>query len=129
MKHSKQLRLLLGIPAILCTLMSATPKEKTEERPILISHVPAELPGAPRSDSSVSIRAYYVTDLCCVNVTLSNAGTLVDVVIENLDTAETFAYQISGNGSSVLPISGTSGNWTIVFALDTGDRYIGELYI
>ena len=120
---------MLGIPAMLCTLMSATPNEKTDDRPILISHVPSELPGAPRSDSAVSVQAYYDTNVCCVYVTLSNAGTLVDVDFENLDTGETSAYQISGNSSSVLPISGTSGNWTIVFTLDTGDRYIGEFYI
>lgn len=125
MRNKKQLWLLLGIPAILFTLLSSTPVSVKEERDIIIHPDPLEDPDAPRS-SAVRISAYYDTDFSCIYATLSNAGTLVDVEIENRTTGETSACQISGNNTSILPISGTPGNWVIVFSLVSGDTYIGE---
>ena len=77
---------------------------------------------APRS---LIIEAYYDSELSYVSASLSSAGTLVDVYIENQDTEEQYNYQIPGTGNSVLPISGTSGYWTITFILSNGDEYIG----
>ena len=82
--------------------------------------------GAPRS---LTIEAYYDSDLSSVSASLNAAGTLVDVYIENLDTEEDVHYQIPGSGSSIMPISGTSGCWRISFILTNGDEYVGEFYI
>ena len=128
MRNKKQFMLLLGIPAILFTLLSSKPISVNEERDILIHPDPLEDPDAPRS-SPVRISAYVDTDLACVFATLSNAGTLVDVYVENRTTGETSACQISGNNSSVIPISGTLGNWIITFTLPGGDVYYGEFMI
>lgn len=92
---------------------------------INLRHIPSgasQNPGAPRS---LIIEAYYDSELSYVSASLSSAGTLVDVYIENQDTEEQFNYQIPGTGNSVLPISGTSGYWTITFILSNGDEYVG----
>lgn len=92
---------------------------------INLRHIPSgaeQNPGAPRS---LFIEANYDSNLSCVNASLNGAGTLVDVYIENQDTEEQYNYQIPGTGNSVLPISGTSGYWTITFILSNRDEYIG----
>ena len=116
---------ILGLPALVCALTSGAPTLSKDEIDILISPRPIEDPDAPRSVSPV-ISAYFDTDLSCLYVTISNAGTLVDVYIENTTTRETAAYQIPGSGSSIMPISGTSGCWSITFTLSTGDVYCGN---
>lgn len=96
---------------------------------INLRHIPSgaeQNPGAPRS---LFIEANYDSNLSCVNASLNGAGTLVDVYIENLDTEEQIYYQITGNGNSIMPISGSSGYWTITFVLSNGDVYYGEFYL
>ena len=81
---------------------------------------------APRS---LSIEAYYDSDNSCVYASLNDMGALVDVYIENIDTEEQRYYQIPGSGGSVMPISGSSGEWVITFILSNGDEYVGEFYL
>lgn len=81
---------------------------------------------APRS---LSIEAYYDSDLSSVCASLNGAGTLVDVYVENLDTEEEVHYQIPGSGNSIMPISGASGCWRITFVLSNGDEYVGDFNI
>ena len=83
-------------------------------------------PEAPRS---LVIEAYYDSDLSSESAFLNDVGLVVDVYLENLDTEEEVHYQIPGSGSSIMPISGTSGCWRITFILSNGDGYIGEFYI
>lgn len=83
------------------------------------------LPGTPRSVSLTRIDAYYDYDTSCVYVNLSEAGSSVDVSISNTTTGESYALVIPGSGASVLPISGTSGYWTITFTLENGSVYYG----
>lgn len=60
---------------------------------------------------------------------LDNLGYIV-IEIENQATLE--YSQITVNalaGPMVLPISGTSGNWTITFTLSSGVQYYGEFML
>lgn len=129
MKKTKTLLLLLGIPAILCSFSTERniyyPSE--EERDILIRHSSSDWEGAPRSEATVI--AFYDTDLSCVFASLSNAGTSVDVEFINGTTDEVYEYIIPGSGSSVMPISGSSGYWTVSFTLESGDVYYGVFII
>lgn len=128
MKHNSFLKLLLGIPAILCLLLavSAFSTNKEGDEAILINHRPINPPGGPRSPQSVEIVAYYNSDVSCVFATLSNAGVSVTVELVNITNDEYYDYVIPGTGLSVLPISGNSGLWTITFTLADGDVYEGE---
>ena len=107
--------------------MRINPEGQTEEKTIIISHVSSNPSGSPRS--SISIQAYYDTDTYCVYASLNNAGAYVDVSIVNQTTNETYNYQISGTGSSVMPISGTPGYWSITFTLSGGDEYMGSFVL
>ena len=96
---------------------------------INLRHIPSgtsQNPGAPRS---LTIEAYYDSDLSSICASLNGAGTLVDVYIENLDIDEQNYYQIPGNGSTILPISGSLGMWEITFILSSGDEYVGNFML
>jgi hypothetical protein len=131
MKQTTILKLLLAVQVLLFSTMcvDASAKPSGDEIDILIGHKPTELPGGPRSSSPAIIDAFYDTDYCYICACLSNAGTLVEVEIVNSSTNESYTNQISGSGSSYMPISGTSGYWTITFTLESGDVYIGEFVI
>lgn len=85
--------------------------------------------GRPRSYSSVLIEAYWDTDMCTVNAYLRNAGQDVTVSIVNAATGETSQCIIPGDGTSYIPVSGSSGHYTIYFTLDSGDVYYGNFVI
>ena len=111
--------------AMLLSAICLYSKEAKEVTPVPLRHVLSGAVNNPESPRSLIIEAYYDSDLLCVNASLNGAGTLVDVYIENQDTEEQYNYQIPGTGNSVLPISGTSGYWTITFILSNGDEYVG----
>lgn len=92
--------------------------------PIQISQLPRPAAGAPRS--STTIEAFLDTEMFTIDVYLRNAGYSVTVDIENTTTGSTYQYSVSGNGYDVLPISSTSGFWTITFTLADGRVYYGE---
>lgn len=83
----------------------------------------------PRVPSAVRIDAYYDVELSSVCSFLTNAGTIVSVEISNLDTGETMSCSIPGSGLSVIPISGTTGEWVITYTLPTGSVYEGEFIL
>jgi hypothetical protein len=93
--------------------------------PIVIGPAPLNPGDAPRTPSMVRIEAALDTDLYSVYVKLWNAGTSVTVDIENVTAGESYQYFVSGNSSDVLPISGSSGYWTITFTLSDGSVYGG----
>ena len=84
--------------------------------------------GSPRT-SNVLIEAYFDTELSYVCASLSNAGASVTVEFINHTTNETADYIIPGSGSSILPISGNAGFWTVTFTLESGDVYYGEFVL
>ena len=127
MKAIKALFLLLGIPAMLSLNVNAEPIAKLDGDDIIIVPQPPVPPDQPRSSSS--IHAFLDCDKSCIYATLSNVGMFVDVVIENHSTGEKLNYQIAGNGTTVMPISGTSGQWTIAFILSSGDKCYGEFVL
>ena len=92
---------------------------------ITIRLKPSVPPTAPRS-LPAEITAEYDDVLCSVVASLANAGTSVDVSIENLSTGESYGDTVSGNGLAVFPISGSAGSWVITFTLSGGDVYEGE---
>ena len=100
--------------------------DSAEMKPIVIVRHGNPSTGAPRSQGTVEINAYYDDASCSVVATLANAGTSVDVSIENLSTGESYNDSVSGNGIAVLPISGSSGVWVITFTLSGGEVYEGE---
>lgn len=118
----------LAIAMLFCVVRLYS-KESKEQHPIPLRHVLSGGAQNPESPRSLSIEVYYNSDLFYVSAYINGAGNTVDVFINNCDTDEEIHYQISGNGSSFMPISGSSGYWTITFVLSNGDEYIGEFYL
>ena len=98
-------------------------------RPIIIVRHGTQSGGAPHAPSNVRITAEYDDVACIVYAYLQNAGSLVDITIENQSTGSTTSNLVSGNGTAMIPISGCSGNWVITFVLLNGDEYEGEFVL
>lgn len=113
------------IVALLLSGVSLSAKISKESTAIVLRKLPHGTEHHDEAPRSLIIEAYYDSELSYVSASLSSAGTFVDVYIENQDTEEQYNYQIPGTGNSVLPISGTSGYWTITFILSNGDEYVG----
>lgn len=126
MKHKIIKMVFAGILAITCLYGQKSMAFDSEGRvTILIRHIPSDAPEAPRSIPA-EVSAEYDDVLNSVVASLVNAGTSVDVSIENLSTGESYNDSVSGNGIAVLPISGSSGVWVITFTLSGGEVYEGE---
>ena len=113
----------LGMPFV---LGATEVQQRDGDEEIIIRPNVGDPSGGPRQPSSTSIIAYYSSDLLSVCATLYNAGDVVDVELYNVTTGAFFDYEIPGSGSSVMPIGGTSGLWTVTFTLSNGDVYEGE---
>ncbi len=77
----------------------------------------------------MSFNAYYDSATSEIVVSAQNAGTTVNVCVENLISGEESVQAISGNGVSYIPISGTSGFWQITLYLGDGSVYFGDFTI
>lgn len=100
-----------------------------EQYDIIVRPLNAPPTNCPRSPSAVRIEAYYDEAISSVCSFLTNAGTAVAVNISNLDTGETMSCSIPGSGFSVIPISGTTGEWVITYTLSNTMVYIGTFLI
>ena len=119
---------------LLATLVSASAllfaeNQSAQSLTIIIRPKPTNPTGAPRTPSNVRITAEYDDVACIVYAYLQNAGSLVDITIENQSTGSTTSNLVSGNGTAMIPISGCSGNWVITFVLLNGDEYEGEFVL
>lgn len=130
MNKLKLFLLLLGIPAILCSfrIQNSISVSSSETQYIFIRPESVDPEEAPRS-ANVVIEAHYDTELMCICATLINAGTTVAIDCVNNSTNEHFGDVVSGTGPAAIPISGTSGCWTITFCLADGEIYIGEFIL
>ena len=123
-KYVKRLLTVALVIAGLPGLIELNGAEDHDEIPLVNQSGYSENEGGPRT-SDVLIEAYYDTDLTCVCAYLSNAGYSVSVEFVNNTTSETEEYAIPGSGSSIMPISGTVGNWSVTFTLSNGNVYYG----
>ena len=121
------LMILLGLSSAEANQVSSM---KGENVIILITKKsPPHTGNTPRVPSAVRVEAEYDDVTGSVLVYLANAGTSVDVAIENLTTGESTGDTVSGSGIAAIPISGTSGTWVITFTLLNGDIYEGEFVL
>ena len=121
------LMLLLGLSSAEANQVSSM---KGENVIILITKKsPPHTGNTPRTPSNVRITAEYDDVACIVYAYLQNAGSLVDITIENQSTGSTTSNLVSGNGTAMIPISGCSGTWVITFVLLNGDEYEGEFVL
>jgi hypothetical protein len=122
----KCLIMLLG--AILASFVFAPSVRGDEDVNIII--VDPNAPGAEvlHRDASVPITCTLSSN--CLYVTFLESLGSTSVEIENHTTGEYNQTVVNAQiGSTVFPISGTAGQWSITFTLSNGTIYYGETTI
>ena len=104
-------------------------KDDGDDVEIVITSEQEESSDPPRSADTHSIEAWYSWSSASVRACLINAGEVVQVECDNISTGQSFSFVISGNGSSVMPITSSAGYWRIKFTLASGSVYSGLFYI
>lgn len=94
---------------------------------IIIIMTPNPLPGQPRTVVQSSIECEYNGYVNGICTTFYQDLGEVEVVVENMLTGEFFDCSVdSAAGYAVLPISGTSGYYTVSFITESGAEYSGQ---
>lgn len=118
----------------LCLALMVSPDLRGQIPPSDTSQVPIPIikegdyhpSTGPKSPSLVKIQAYYDRATQEIVVTAQNAGSYIDVCVENYVSMECLTFSISGNCINYLPISGAPGYWILTFILEDGAVYIGQ---
>lgn len=113
----------MGVSSSLCAEEIIRTEEGDEE--LIIVRPREEEPDVPRTPNTTTIEAWYSWSISSVRASLANAGDSVQVAFNNLSTGEYYSFVVNGNGSSVMPISDSSGYWTVSFTLSSGVIYDG----
>lgn len=94
---------------------------------IIILKTPNPLPGQPRTVVQSPIECEYNGYVNGICTTFYQDLGEVEVVVENMLTGEFFDCSVdSAAGYAVLPISGTSGYYTVSFITESGAEYSGQ---
>lgn len=94
---------------------------------IIIIMTPHPLPGQPRTVVQSPIECEYNGYVNGICTTFYQDLGEVEVVVENMLTGECFDGSVdSAAGYAVLPISGTSGYYTVSFITESGAEYSGQ---
>lgn len=83
-----------------------------------------------RAPAYVPIQAYYQEILSSVCMTFSQNLGVLDITITNLSDGTHADYEIDSSlGSTILPISGVSGFYSILIVTASGIQYGGEFEV
>ena len=122
----KCLIMLLG--AFLASFVFAPSVRGDEDVNIII--VDPNAPGAEVLHRDASVPIMCKLSANCLYVTFLESLGSTSVEIENHSTGEYNQTIVNAQiGSTVFPISGTTGHWSISLTLDTGVQYIGTFSI
>lgn len=127
---------ILALMLMLPFIMFSTPLSNTDKKPstdvpppviVIIIMTPNPLPGQPRTVVQSPIECEYNAYVNGICTTFYHDLGEVEVVVENMLTGECFDCSVdSAAGYAVLPISGTSGYYTVSFITESGAEYSGE---
>lgn len=117
--------LLMAGPVVAFPLNGSGVCPDEDEVEIIVHSNQGESIEPPRTPNTTTIEAWYSWSISSVRASLANAGDSVQVAFNNLSTGEYYSFVINGNGSSVMPISDSSGYWTVSFTLSSGVIYDG----
>jgi|GEM_PF-1951149 len=119
--------------AFICLSSFATNRQNGKSDDISVSVVDLKNIGkggplrAP-SDNDVVIELIYRTELSSFFISWSGLSGMVGVLIENVSTGEDISTRLDASiPMHVVPISGSSGYYTITFTTSDGHQYVGNL--
>lgn len=82
-----------------------------------------------RAPAQIPIVCLLEDDSALLVTILADLGT-ISVEIENQTTGEYCQFSIDSLvGATIFPISGSSGNWTIMLTVEAGEKYIGSFSV
>ena len=121
----KKALILLSLMSLFVTFEAYGQTDPTIPIPIIGTNPPSEPlhrnPGIVPISCSVDLNAF------CLFVTFSYDLGDVDIVLENQTTGEYSLTSVdSATGGAIIPFSGSSGTWIIIFTLASGDVFEGE---
>ena len=121
----------LLFPVVALIAVTNTFSAEAEVVPINIVREPTP-PGSEvlhRAPAQVPISCFLEDDSYVVVNFFADMGT-VSVEIENQTTGDNYQATVNAlAGPMILPISGISGHWRIIFILADGEKYSGDFWI
>lgn len=121
--------LILGLTAILGIGEVNTPTELGDP-PIIIEIEDEEDPSnGNRAPVFVPISGYVESSIGVVILRFSQPCGTVHISFNNLSDGSYYSTSVNGTGAVVIPLTLTSGSWTVTFELSNGTVYNGEFTI
>jgi hypothetical protein len=105
------------------------PSEMGDTIPVII--IPGEEDDTPgnRGPGTVPINCYVDAASDFAVVSFTNPCGMVRVSFNNLSDGSYYSTSVNGTGAVVIPLTLTSGSWTVTFELSNGTVYNGEFTI
>ena len=119
--------ILLAFAMSLVAILPLCAKEETKDIPIRSSNPDGLIFRSPVEEP---ILCSVDTDALYISVSFLLDLGYVTIEVENTTTGE-YASSVVNSALlySILPFTGSSGNWRITFTLSSGDIYVGEFEI
>ncbi|MBR1705828.1 MAG: hypothetical protein IJ721_03450 [Bacteroidales bacterium] len=103
----------------------STRKEEVVSIPVH-SEEPATHTHRPHAPATRVFEVWLDTDLGVLTVSAKRDVGEIDYILENSIEGEEASGSFDSPGAILIPISGTSGLWTVTFTLESGVTYYGE---
>lgn len=97
--------------------------------PIIISRPPSQGSNGNRSTDPILISGYVDSGLSIAVLFFSNPCGTVEIEFCNLTTGYEYETSVNGEGCVIIPLSLSSGYWSVSFTLTTGVEFIGEFVL
>lgn len=125
----KKLIILLGVFFSCATSFALPDGEGSTPIPILEDNS-LEHAVPPKSPAQIPMDCVYYPSLTSIATTFHYDLGTVSVRVENQTTGDNYQVKVNAlAGPMILPISGISGRWRIIFILANGVKYRGEFWI
>lgn len=127
--YLKKLIILLGVFFSCATSFALPDGEGGTPIPILEDNS-LEHAVPPKSPAQIPMDCVYYSSLTSIATTFHYDLGTVSVRVENQTTGDNYQVKVNAlAGPMILPISGISGRWRIIFILANGVKYSGEFWI
>lgn len=125
----KHFLLYLCLAATLGATEARNPSEMGDE-PVIIDIQDGHQPNiGNRGSVVVPINGYVEPSNGMVVLEFTQPCGTVQISFNNLSDGSYYSTSVNGSGSVVIPLTLTSGSWTVKFTLPNGNVYIGEFII
>lgn len=108
------------------TAEARNPGDMGETIPVIISPKEGDAVLGNRGPVVIPISGYVDPSIGAVVLDFSQPCGTVQISFDNLSDGSYYATSVSGTGAVVIPLTLTSGSWTVTITLSSGSVYIGK---